>query len=48
MLISVRNPAFGNRMRFSAMIGRQSRQEANALCQKLLAAGGNCIVQKNQ
>jgi hypothetical protein len=48
MLISVRNPAFGNRMRFSAMIGRPSRQEANALCQKLLAAGGNCIVQKNQ
>ena len=47
MLISVRNPSFGNRMRFSAMVGRQSRKEAAALCQSLMAAGGNCIVQKN-
>jgi hypothetical protein len=47
MLISVRNPNFGNRLRFSAMVGRQSRDEANALCNRLLAAGGNCIVQKN-
>ncbi|HEY8575721.1 MAG TPA: lytic transglycosylase domain-containing protein [Devosia sp.] len=47
MLISARNPAFGNSMRFSAMIGRQTRGEANQLCQQLLAAGGNCIVQKN-
>ncbi|MET3927359.1 lytic transglycosylase domain-containing protein [Devosia sp. 2618] len=48
MLISARNPSFGNSMRFSAMIGRQTRQDANALCQQLLVAGGNCIVQKNQ
>ncbi|MDB5615662.1 MAG: Transglycosylase protein [Devosia sp.] len=47
MLISARNPSFGNRMRFSAMVGRQSRLEANALCERLLSAGGNCIVQKN-
>lgn len=47
MLISVRNASFGNRMRFSAMVGRQSREEAETLCQSLLAAGGNCIVQKN-
>lgn len=47
MLMSVRNPSFGNRMRFSAMVGRQSREEAEALCQSLLAIGGNCIVQKN-
>ena len=47
MLLSARNPSFGNRMRFSAMVGRQSRSEANALCERLLAAGGNCIVQKN-
>ncbi|WEJ59758.1 lytic transglycosylase domain-containing protein [Devosia sp. FJ2-5-3] len=47
MLISVRNPSFGNRMRFSAMVGRQTRQEAQEFCQRLLAAGGNCIVQKN-
>jgi hypothetical protein len=47
MLIGVRNPSFGNRMRFSAMVGRQSREEAQDFCQRLLAAGGNCIVQKN-
>ena len=47
MLITVRNLSFGTRIRYSAMVGRQSRKEANALCQKLLAAGGNCIVQKN-
>lgn len=47
MLITARNPKFGNQVRFSAMVGRQSRQEAEALCQKLLAEGGNCIVQKN-
>lgn len=47
MLISVRNPNFGNRTRFSAMIGRQSRGEAQELCERLIAAGGNCIVQKN-
>lgn len=47
MLISVRNPSFGNRMRFSAMVGRQTRQEADELCRRLLRAGGNCIVQKN-
>lgn len=47
MLISARNPSFGNRMRFSAMVGRQSQIEANALCERLLAAGGACIVKKN-
>lgn len=47
MLISVRNPNFGSRMRFSAMVGRQSQGEAQDLCKQLLAAGGNCIVQKN-
>lgn len=47
MLISVRNPNFGNQLRFSAMVGRPSRQAAEELCQGLLAIGGNCIVQKN-
>ena len=47
MLITVRNPNFGNSLRFSAMVGRQSRGEADELCDRLLAAGGNCIVQKN-
>lgn len=48
MLISVRNPNYGRRLRFSAMIGRQTREAANEVCQKLLAAGGACIVQKTQ
>jgi hypothetical protein len=47
MLIGVRNPSFGNRLRFSAMVGRQSQQAAQDLCERLLAAGGNCIVLKN-
>ena len=48
MLITVRNPNFGRRLRFSAMLGRQTRAEAQELCQTLIAAGGSCIVQKTQ
>ena len=48
MLITVRNPNFGRRIRFSAMIGRQTRKAADKLCRELVAAGGNCIVQKTQ
>jgi hypothetical protein len=47
MLITVRNPRFGNGRRYSAMVGRQTRAEAQALCQRLVAAGGRCVVQKN-
>ena len=47
LLVSVRNPSFGPRTRFSAMVGRPTRREAQQLCSALLAAGGNCIVQKN-
>jgi len=47
LLITVRNPRFGSRTRFSAMIGFPTRQEAQDLCHRLTAAGGNCIVQKN-
>lgn len=48
MLITVRNPNFGRRLRFSAMIGRQTREGAEDLCRDLRAAGGSCIVQKTQ
>jgi len=48
MLITVRNPNFGRRLRFSAMLGRQTRQEADELCRQLRSAGGSCIVQKTQ
>jgi hypothetical protein len=47
LLISVRNPSFGPRTRYSAMVGRPTRRDAQDLCDALLAAGGNCIVQKN-
>ena len=47
LLISVRNPRFGQQIRFSAMVGRATRQEAEDLCDRLLALGGNCIVVKN-
>jgi len=48
MLITVRNLSLGTRLRYSAMVGRQTREEAQTLCDHLLAEGGNCIVQKNQ
>jgi hypothetical protein len=48
MLITVRNANFGRRIRFSAMIGRQTRKAADKLCRELVAVGGNCIVQKTQ
>ncbi|HWU17574.1 MAG TPA: lytic transglycosylase domain-containing protein [Devosia sp.] len=47
MLITARNPNFGNQTRFSAMVGRQTRAEAQGLCTALLRAGGNCVVRKN-
>lgn len=47
LLITVRNPRFGSRTRFSAMVGFPTRQEAQNLCESLTVAGGNCIVQKN-
>lgn len=47
MLLMARNPNFGPRLRHYAMIGRDNRADADALCQKLQAAGGSCIVRKN-
>ena len=47
LLLRVRNPSFGKRLRYSAMIGRDSQKEAAALCSRLTAAGASCLVQKN-
>jgi hypothetical protein len=47
MLLMARNPNFGPRLRHYAMIGRDTRGDADALCEKLQAAGGSCIVRKN-
>jgi hypothetical protein len=47
MLLMARNPSFGTRLRHFAMIGRDERADAEALCEALQAAGGACIVRKN-
>lgn len=47
MLVRARNPKFGPKPRYHARIGRDTRQAAEALCGKLRAAGGACIVVKN-
>lgn len=47
LLLTVRNPSFGPRPRHSAMIGRDSREAADDLCQQLRAVGGSCVVVRN-
>ena len=47
MLLMARNPNFGPRLRHYAMIGRNTRKDADALCASLQAAGGSCVVRKN-
>jgi hypothetical protein len=42
-----RNPAFGTRLRYTARIGRPSRQEAEAVCLEVRKSGSACIVFKN-
>jgi len=37
----------GTKLQYSARIGAASREDADALCAKLRASGGACIVQKN-
>lgn len=47
MLVRERNPNFGPKPRYHARIGRDTRAEAEALCRRLVAAGGACMVMKN-
>ena len=42
-----RNRAFGARPRYTARIGRETRQEAEAVCREVRKCGGACIVFKN-
>jgi hypothetical protein len=42
-----RNRAFGNRLRYTARIGRETRAEADAVCTQVRKTGGACIVFKN-
>jgi hypothetical protein len=47
MLVAQRNPNFGRALRFTAEVGRSSRQEAQKLCDALAKVGGSCIVVRN-
>lgn len=47
LLLSGINPRFGPAPRYSAMIGRESREQAETLCARLRSAGGPCTVVKN-
>ena len=47
MVVRTRNLSRGRKPLISVMIGRNSRNEAEALCAKLRAQSGACIVDKN-
>ena len=47
IVIETCNLNMGTRLQYSARIGMGSRDDATALCAKLQADGGACIVQKN-
>ena len=47
MLVQTCDLHLGTKLRYSARIGMQSRDDADKLCASLQAAGGACIVQKN-
>jgi hypothetical protein len=47
MLLMARNPNFGPQLRHYAMIGRNNRADADALCTAIQNAGGACVVRKN-
>jgi hypothetical protein len=47
ILVETCDLSLGTKLRYSARIGMQSRDDADKLCTKLQAAGGACIVQKN-
>lgn len=47
LLVTVRNLSLGTRLRHSAQVGFATRGEADTFCTRLLADGGNCIVQRN-
>jgi hypothetical protein len=47
MIIEDCNLHMGTTPQYSARIGMDSREDADALCTKIKAVGGACIVQKN-
>ena len=47
LIVRQRNADFGRRIRFAARIGRQTRAEADAVCNQVRQQGGTCLVFKN-
>ncbi len=47
MIVEDCNLHMGTTAQYSARIGMDSREDADALCAKLRAQGGACVVQKN-
>lgn len=47
LIVRQRNADFGRRIRYAARIGRQTREEADAVCSQVRQQGGSCLVFKN-
>ncbi len=47
LIVRQRNADFGRRIRYAARIGRQTREEADAVCTQVRQQGGSCLVFKN-
>lgn len=48
LFITGHNLSLGTRLRYSAQVGFPTRDDAQAFCNSLQDAGGNCLVQRNQ
>ncbi|KPH08068.1 lytic transglycosylase domain-containing protein [Rhizobium acidisoli] len=48
LILRQRDRSFGFRPRYAARIGRQTRLEANNLCNQIRSNGGTCLVFKNR
>ncbi|WP_209885098.1 lytic transglycosylase domain-containing protein [Rhizobium leguminosarum] len=48
LILRQRDRSFGFRPRYAARIGRQTRMDANNLCNQIRKHGGTCIVFRNQ
>ncbi|MEI1247897.1 lytic transglycosylase domain-containing protein [Rhizobium aouanii] len=48
LILRQRDRSFGFRPRYAARIGRQTRMEANDLCNQIRKHGGTCLVFKNR
>jgi len=47
LIVRQRNADFGRRIRYAARIGRETREEADAVCTQVRQQGGSCLVFKN-